>query len=362
MSGIKKMFLLLGILIIPLVFMGDFCEDILGVPVYFSHKERLNLKIDANDFVKPAPQAPAAGDYDIDAEIPEDLEGIDIPEDFEIPEEWELPEDFEIPEDIDIDLDGLLPNKCEDTHPSEDKPGENCLCIGNDNRVYIKEGCVLGNVTLDIASLDKSIKDLKKYITGIYIRKLHYNIQAKETPFDIPKLDIFVRPVKKDKDEYVPISDWTELGTTDAVSAGVLNKWLFDYIEKLEDKNTSKEEKEKIQKELDELEPAIAECDEENSRYCSCQEETVACQNVCAPNPDTIPPKFQCATPNRLKLRMDNIDMISKIFKTLTFQIKVSFKDSVDVSKQINQIVNMQEIKMQMKLSMELVIIVMPPN
>ena len=327
--------------------MGDFCEDILGVPIYFNNSEEFDLEIDAGGLgVLPAPPAPAAGDIDVD------LDGLDLPEDLEIPGDL----------DIDVDLDQIFANlpACSTVQPSETKPGENCLCDDNGN-IFIAEGCVLGSSHVDVAGSNSDVSQIQDYISGIYIRKLQYIIQAKELGINLPPLDIRVRREKKDKSgTYTPVDDWVALGSSDAIDQGVLNTWLFGWNPK-EDTITNEDLK------PDAVKEAIAVCDETHPCFCSaCDEETAACSATCSVacvSGDTSgAKKFLCAEPNRLHLNMSTIDQVSDVFQSLMFEIQVSFSSRQPIGNQIEALLNNPSMRVQMRLLLELVVVAVPPT
>jgi len=343
---IRKSFVVAASVAWILLFMGDFCEDILGVPIYFTNSEEFDLEIDASSLgALPAPQPPP-GDIDVD------LDGIDIPEDLE---------DFEIPADLDIDVDleqifANLPS-CATVQPSQTNPGENCLCDDNGN-IFIAEGCVLGASHVDVAGSSSDVSEIQEYITGIYIRKLQYIVQAKELGIDLPGLDIRVRKEKKEKTTgYTPTGDWVDLGSSDAISSGVLNTWLFGW-----NPNADSITDEELTPEA--IKNAIALCDDDHPCYCSsCTDETAACAAQCVSGcASPGAQKFLCAEPNRLNLNMSTIDDVSDVFQSLMFEIQVSFSSRQPIGNQIEALLTNPKMKVQMRLMLEMVVVAVPPT
>ena len=346
-----------------MLFMGDFCEDILGVPLFLNTDQRMDLTVDAADLALTArPQADTvtvmAGDYDIpgDIEMPEDLGDIEIPSDWELPEnlsEYELP-------DIDMSfIQDQLP-ECAVTTPSQTNPGEDCLCYKG-SQVFFKHGCLLGSARMNMAS-SKEISKLEKYINGIYLRKLNYIVQAKQLGIELPSLTISTRRLIQDSEgQYTPSGDWVVIGQSEAVSAGYLNTWFFDARDGdwRGDGPVNDETGEAIDYHA-QIENAVADCDTTHDRYCEdCQTETSQCAQTCAAASEK---QFMCADLHRVQINLTSIEDVSDILQSLMFEVQVTFGQDVEVTSQLVSLMSNPQIRLQMRLLMDLVIIVVPPT
>ncbi len=339
----KRLLLLAAISMFPLFLMGDFCSDVLSVPVYFEDDERLDLKLDQAQMAKTK-AAFESGNYvvmnveaalgsDGDSEISPPVPYADADEPFTL-------------------------NACDKNTPSDTTPGIGCICVKDKQWLAFAKNCLLGRASIDIAGQDKSIKSLKDVIEGIFIRKVTYSMPAKKLAMSIPSLEVKIRRLVVGEDKTLkPFGDWASLGVVEPMERGYGNSWLFDLNDAILTE-TDKTKKEELTAELKKIERDLISCDPNNERICSCQEFTKDCDKICSAGTRETA-KFICAKEGRVRLNVADIDKISDIIKTLLFEVQVAFPEQSDID--ISQILSVEpDVRAMMKLNLQLVIVVKP--
>lgn len=197
LRGAHRIAFVAAVFVVSTVLAGDFCADVLGVPVLVQTRQSVPLQINLAGFLGAGASKsdPVPGDIDLDDVDLDEITGeVDIND--------VLADVDELLGELDVDLGEIIGNAgipaCTAAVPSPTVPGEGCLCTrpGTPPLLYVKSGCLLGQVGLDLPNLNPQVRKVAKYVKGIFLRRVDWSVYGKSMPADLPPVELEILPIE----------------------------------------------------------------------------------------------------------------------------------------------------------------------